>query len=172
MPTSVPPGILSDGSWKVSFVSTIADPAAPKIATEINAVGSVAAECLLTKGGIGLDNSYEKFKDERLCTIQAYEQNGTVTFSVNDLNFVIDPQTPTSATNKLYALILNGWNGYLVVRMGKSSDVAFATTDKVWVIPVSVGIPVPLPPEANSMLRAKASVTVTGQVNREVAPAA
>ena len=168
----VPPGIPSDGSWKVSFVPAIADPTAPKIATEINAASSVAAECLLTKGGIGIDNSYEKFKDERLCTIQAFEQNGQVTFTVNDLNFVIDPQTPTSATNKLYALVLNGWSGYIVARFGKASDAAWAVTDKVWVIPVAVGIPVPLPPEANTMTRAKASVAVTGTVQREVAPAA
>lgn len=173
MPTSVPTGIPSDGSWKVAFVSTIADPAAPKLATEVNATGSVDASCLLTKGGIGFDNSYEKFKDERLCTVQVFEQNGAVTWSVNDLQFVIDPQTPTSPTNKLYALVLNGWNGFLVVRMGISVDSPWsATTDKVWVVPVSVGIPVPYPPEANTMLRAKASVSVTGVIQREVALAA
>lgn len=172
MPLVVPPGIPSDGSWKASFVTTLASPAAPKIATEIKAAGSVAAECLLTKGGFGLDNSYEKFKDERLCTIQVFEQNGSLTWSINDLNFVIDPQTPTSATNKLYALVLNGWTGYIVLRMGKASDVDWAVTDKVWVIPVQVGIPVPLPPEANSTLRAKASVTVVGEVLREISPVA
>lgn len=168
----VPPGIPSDGSWKVSFVSTIADPTMTKIATEINAAGSVAAECLLTKGGIGIDNSYEKFKDERLCTIAVFEQNGSLTWTINDLNFVMDPQTPTSPTNKLYALVKDGWTGFLVIRMGKASDVAWAVADKVWVVPVQVGIPTPFAPEANSTLRAKAAVVVIGTVQREVGLAA
>lgn len=166
-----PAGIASDGSWKVAFVSTLADVTAPKIATEIKAVGSVDGSCLLTKSGIGLDNSYETSKDERLCTISVYEQPGTVTWSVTDLEMVYDPQTPASATNKLYALVKNGWTGYLVVRMGKSVDTDWATTDFVWVVPVKVGIPVPLPPEANSTLRAKAKVFVIGEPQREVAPA-
>ncbi len=168
----VPPGIPSDGSWKVAFVSTIADVTAPKIATEIKAAGSVDGSCLLTKDGVGFDNSYETSKDERLCTISVFEQPGTVTWSVNDLQFVIDPQGSTTDTNKLYALVLNGWSGYMVTRMGKASDVDWATTDKVWVVPVTIGIPVPLPPEANSTLKAKASVFVTGEPQREVSPAA
>lgn len=168
----VPSGVQSDGSWKVSFVTTIANTAAPSIATEIKAASSVAAECLLTKGGLGLDNTTEKFKDERLCTVEVYEQSGALTWSINDLNFIIDPQTPASAANKLYALVKNGWQGYMVVRMGKASDVDWATADFIWVIPVLVSIPVPLPPEANTLLRAKASVSVTGGVMREINPVA
>ncbi len=167
---TVIPGIKSDGSWKVAFVTTLADPAVPKIATEISAVGSVAAECLLTKGGIGFDNSVEKFKDERLCTVDVFEQVGSTTWSMNDLEFVIDPQTPASGLNKLYALVRDGWTGYIVIRMGVSSDAAWATSDKLWVAPVAVAQAVPLPPEANSMLRAKSSVTITGTIQKDVSP--
>lgn len=171
----VPPGIPSDGSWSVWFVPTIATTTAPKIATEINAAGSVDGSCLLVKGGIGLENSYEKYKDERLCTVQVFEMNGTLTWSVSDLEFVIDPQNASSPTNKLYALVTaagdSGWDGYIVIRMGVPVDTALTTTHKVWVIPVNIGAPVPLPPEANSMLRAKSSVAVTGSVRRDVTPA-
>ena len=170
---TVPPGIKSDGSWKVAFVTTLADPAAPKLATEVNAAGSVDGSCLLTKGGIGLDNSVEKFKDERLCTIDVFEQIGSVTWTVSDITFVIDPQTPTSATNKLYALVKDGWTGYLVIRMGKDSKTDFvAATDKVWVVPVYIAPAVPIAPEANTMLRAKCAVAVTAEIQRDVALAA
>ena len=172
MALDVPAGVRSDGSWKVAFVSTLADTAAPKIATEIKAAGSVDGSCLLTKGGIGLDNAVEKFKDERLCTIDVFEQIGSTTWTVNDLEFVIDPQSDASAANKLYALVRDGWNGFLVIRMGKASDVEWAPEDKVWVVPVAVGQAVPLPPEANTMLRAKASVTVTGSIAKDVSPTA
>jgi hypothetical protein len=172
MALDVPIGVRSDGSWKVAFVSTLADATAPKIATEIKAAGSVDGSCLLTKGGIGLDNSVEKFKDERLCTIDVFEQIGSTTWTVNDLEFVIDPQGDTSATNKLYALIRDGWNGYLVLRMGKAADADWDPEDKVWVVPTAVGQAVPLPPEANTLLRAKASVTVTGPIQKDVSPAA
>lgn len=168
----VPPGVQSDGSWRVAFVATLANPAAPKIATEIDAAGSVDGSCLLTKEGVGLDNSVDTYKDERLCTIDVFEEIGSVTWSVKDLEFIIDPQTPASASNKLYALIKAGWSGYLVIRMGLPADQAWATTDKVWVVPVRIAPSVPLPPEKNTKLRAKATVVVNGNVEREVTPAA
>lgn len=168
MPLVVPPGVPSDGAWRVWFADNVANQTAPKM-TEIAAASTLDASCLLTKGGVGLDNSYEKFKDERLCTVQVFEQNGAVTWTFNDLQFVIDPQEPTSATNKLYAKVLNGWDGFIIIRMGYRVGEVVVAGHRVWVVPVSVGIPVPLPPEANTNLRAKASVAITGIPQREVA---
>ena len=168
----VPTAVRSDGSWKVAFVSTLADPDAPQIATEIKAAGSVDGSCLLTKGGIGLDNSVEKFKDERLCTIDVFEQNGSVTWSHQDLEFVIDPQNPSSPANKLYALARDGFKGFEILRMGISAAEDWSTTDKLWIVPIEISPLVPLPPEANTMLRAKASVSVTGSIRKDVSPVA
>lgn len=170
MPTLTPPlGIPADGSWRVWYVPTMAAPAAPSVATDIGNAASVDASCLLTKSGIGLDVSVEKYKDERLCTVQVFEQNGVVTYSVNDLEYVIDPQTPTSATNKLYAAVGAGGSGYLIIRPGMDAGTAPAAAQKVWVLPVSFAPAVPLPPEANTVTRAKQSVSVTGTVQRDVA---
>jgi hypothetical protein len=83
--------------------------------------------------------------------------------------YVFDPQTPASATNKLYAAVGAGGNGYLIIRPGMDANTAPATAQKVWVIPVSFAPAVPLPPEANSITRAKQSVSVTNTVQRDVA---
>lgn len=171
----VPAGVPSDGSWKVAFVPTIEDPSAPKIATEIKAAGSVDGSCLLTKQGIAIGQNVEKFTDERLCTINVYEQNGAITWSIDDLEFVIDPQGgASSATNKLYALLSGdtGWSGFIVIRAGLFSANDWTTTDTGWVFPVHIAPPYPLPPEKNTQLRARASVSVTGEVRRDVSLAA
>jgi hypothetical protein len=170
MALTVPPGIPSDGTWRVWFVPTMATPASPSIATDIGNAGTVDGSCLLTKSGFGLDASVEKFKDERLCTIQVFEQNGQVTYSINDIEYVIDPQTPASATNKLYAMTGAGLaSAFIIIRFGMAADTAPVAAQKVWVIPVAFAPAVPLPPEANTMTRAKQSVTVTGVIQRDVA---
>lgn len=59
MPPTVPTGIPSVGYWTAKLVTTIADTAAPKLATEINAVSSVAAECIFGKSWGGPSATYE-----------------------------------------------------------------------------------------------------------------
>lgn len=169
MPLPVPPGIPSDGSWRVWVVMAMAAPGAPSIATDIGAGSTVDATCLLTKTGIGLDVSVEKYTDERLCSVQVFEQNGSSTYTVNDLEYVVDPQTPASATNKLYAAVGAGGSGYLVIRVGMPADTTPAAGQKVWVLPVAFAPSVFLPPEANTQTRAKQAVSVTGTVQRDVA---
>lgn len=170
MPALIPPlGIPSNGSWRVWYVPTVAAPGAPSIASDIGNVATVDASCLLTKTGIGIDVAVEKYKDERLCTIQVFEQNGSVTYSVKDLEYVIDPQVTASATNKLYAAIGPGGSGFFIIRPGMPAETVPAAAQKVWVIPVAFAPSVIMTPEANTMTRATQSVSVTGAVQRDVA---
>jgi hypothetical protein len=169
MPTTVPPGVVADGTWTVVFVTTIANPAAPSLATEINAGSSVDGSCLLTKDGLSLGVDVSTITDERLCSVQVFEENGTYTYTFEDIQYIIDPQNPTSASNKLYALLTANLKLYAVIRVGKSVDIPMAAGDKVWVMPIQVGPSIPLPPEANTKLRASQSVKVNGVVNRDVA---
>ena len=90
MPT-VPTGIPSVGYWTARLVTTIADTAAPKLATEVNAASSVAAECIFGKAWGGPSATYEKVKNERFCTIQSYERLGKLTYSIDDFVFAADP---------------------------------------------------------------------------------
>lgn len=173
MPLSPPAGIPADGSWRVWFVPSMSNPATPSLATDLNGSTTVDGSCLLTKDGISPDVSVDKYKDERLCTINVFEQNGAVTYSLGDLTYIADPQgSAGSAANKLYALVGAGWSGYMVVRWGMAADVAPATAQKVWVFPVSLAPSVPLPPAANTMTRVKQPASIIGAVQRDVAIAA
>ena len=69
MPT-VSTGIPSVGYWTAKLVTTIADTNAPKLATEINAASSVAAECIFGKSWGGPSATYDKVKTERFCTVK------------------------------------------------------------------------------------------------------
>lgn len=172
MVLAIPPGIPANASWRTFYVPTMANPAVPSIATDLNGASAIDITNILVKGGFSFDVSVEKWKDERFGTTDVFEQNGSTTWSVQEITYVFDPQAPTSATNKLYAAVKDGGTGYLVTRMGVSADAALAVAQKVWVTPVSFAPAVPLPPEANTMSRAKQSVSVTGTVYREVALAA
>ena len=170
MTLAVPPGIPSQASWRVYLRGRYRrSRCSDVIATEINAASSVDASNLITLGGIGMDVSVDKWKDERLATQFVYEQLGNTTYTFSDITYVFDPQTPTSATNKLYAAIGTGAiNKYLVIRFGMSADTALAVAQKVWVVPVSFSPAVVLPPEVNTMTRAKQAVSVTNTIQRDV----
>ena len=170
MPT-VPTGIPSVGYWTAKLVTTIADTAAPKLATEVNAASSVAAECIFGKGWGGPSASYEKTKNERFCTIQSYERLGKLTYSIDDFVFAADPQSGAGSTalNKVWDLVKDGWSGYLVLRIGKSVDTAAAVGDKVWVLPIEVGVAVPMVGADNEDQMAKCAVSVISEVKRNVA---
>lgn len=169
MTLPVPAGIPSQASWRVWFVPTMAAPATPSIATDIGNAGTVDASNIITLGGISMDLSVEKWKDERLATAFVYEQLGNATYTFGDITYVFDPQTPASATNKLYAAVGSGTTGYLIIRFGMSADTAPVAAQKVWVVPVAFSPAVPLPPEANTMTRAKQAVSVTNTIQRDVA---
>lgn len=172
MPLTVPAGIPSNASWRVWFVPTMteAQQAAPSLATNINGASTVDASCLIVKdSGIGMGVDVEKFKDERLCSVQSFEQNGNTTYTMDDITYIADPQTPASAANKLYAAVGAGANGFLVIRWGMPADTTAAVGQKVWTVPVSFAPAIPLPPESNSLTRARQSLSVTGVVQRDVA---
>lgn len=170
MPT-VPTGIPSVGYWTARLVTTIANTAAPSLGTEINAASSVAAECLFGKSWGGPSASYEKVKNERFCTIQSYERLGKLTYSIDDFVFAADPQSGAGSTalNKVWDLVKDGWTGFLVLRVGKSVDTAAAAADKVWVFPVEVGVAVPQVGADNEDQMVRSAVSVIGEVQRNVA---
>lgn len=169
MPTIVA-GIASDETVSVKWVPTIADPTAPKLATELNAATAINLECLLTE--IFAPNaSAEVGEVRRMCSKQVQQRGGTVTLTIEDLIYAYDPQgLATLPINKAYAALVQGAKGFLVVRWGKHVDTAWAVGDKVdvWPVEISYG-PIKLAPEANTELKAKSGVLVTGTVQQDKA---
>lgn len=169
MPTTVPPGFLADANIRVWFVTTLLDPAAPKIATEINAVSSVDMTCYLTTQ-IAPNADVATVTDDRMCLRQVLEDMGSVTYSIDELMYVYDVQNPASISNKLYAALPMGTTGFIVIRYGIDVDVApVASTQKVDVYPVRWGPQIKMPGERNTKAKVRQKPFVTGPKQTDVA---
>lgn len=167
MPT-VLDGVSSNETVSLKWVETIADPTAPKLATELNAASSVQLECLID-GGFDIDFTVERKDLRRMCSRQVRQRSGPVTYSVQDVFVVYDPQDMAAAVSKAYAALTDGNQGYLVERRGIHVDTAWAVGDLVRVIPVEVANANPAPPEDDDELKARVAFTVIGQVQKDVA---
>ena len=168
MPTTVPPGFVADASLRVWVVTTIANTAAPIAATEVGAGTTIDATCYLTNG-FAPDAAVATISDDRLCLAQILEDKGVTTWSISELEYVYDVQTPASVSNKLYAGLPENASVYIVARYGMNVDTAAAAGQKVDVFPVKMGPPVKLPPERNTKGRVKQKPFVNGVVQRDVA---
>lgn len=161
------PSTPADGNVKIAFVSTLADPAAPTV-TELTAVGVVDLSCYLTADGWtpGLDE--QVVTDDRLCSVQTFEQPGRSSRTLT-IKYVENPGSATD--NKAFDTLAPGTSGYLVERRGVAQATAFAAADVVNVWPIKAGQYDPQPPEANSVLKVqqKAFVTGTVQMAKDVA---
>lgn len=171
MPTTVPPGFVADASLRVWFVTTLANPAAPSVASEINAGTTIDVSCYLT-GGFAPEASVATITDDRLCLSVVLEDKGVTTWSIGDLEYIWDPQNPASLSNKVYAGLPEDATGYFVARYGMSVDTAAAAAQKGFVFPVKLGPQVPLPPERNTKGRVRQKPFVTGVVQKNVSFAA
>ena len=167
MPT-VLDGVSSNETVSLRWVETLANPLAPKLATEINAASSVALECLIV-GQFDIDFSVDRTQLRRMCSRQVRERSGPVTYSVQDLHVVYDPQDLAAPVSKAYAALTDGATGYLVERRGVHVDTAWAVGDLVRVIPVEVANANPAPPEDDNELQARIAFTVIGEVEKDVA---
>jgi len=150
-----PVGVPADGNVKVVFVPTVADPKNPK-ATELNATSALDITCGVTGGGFTTSTDVQTLTDERLCSTQTFEDVGTFTYAIDDIEYIIDPQdvSPTGE-NKIYQTLVPNTTGFIVVRYGKLFSDAFAADDVVDVYPVKLGPQVKSAPERNTKLRAK-----------------
>ena len=168
MPT-VLDGVASNESVSIKWVTTIANTAAPALASEINAATSVTLECLMTDK-FSPDASVEKVSLRRACSAQVRERNGAITRTVADIIAVYDPQAAGSAAiNKAYTALAPRAQGYLVVRWGKHVDTAWAVADKVDVYPVEIGYRSKIAGADNEELTFKAGVAIRGEVKDDVA---
>ncbi|MGG5257458.1 hypothetical protein [Phycicoccus avicenniae] len=168
MPTTVPPGFVADASLRVWVVTSLANPAAPIVSSEINAGTTIDASCYLTNG-FNPDANTATISDDRLCLAQVLEDMGTTTWSIDDIEYIYDVQNAASVSNKLYAGLPQGASVFLVARYGMSVDTAPAAGQKVDVFPVKVGPGRKLPPERNTKGRVRQKPFVNGVVQRDVA---
>ncbi len=166
------PSTPADGNVLVKLVAAIADTSAPKVATEINAAGSIDISCYLTGGGYKPSLSEQVITDERLCTTQTYEQKGRSQRGL-EVEYIDNTNSPNQTTyNKAKDTLVPSTAQYLVVRTGLPYATAAAAGQKFSVYPITPGEYNELPPEANSVLKIAQKLFVTGQVKISAVAAA
>lgn len=162
MPLTIPPGVDAEAR-----INAIFSPTNSLSAASLSGATAVELTCYLTKGTLGVAAETETGTDERECTSQVFEVLGKTTWTVNDLEYVWEPQANSaSPTNKAYDTLKKNTPGFLVLRFGKDVDTAPAVGDKVWQIPVTLGAQVPKQREGNAAEKLKITqkVVVSGNV--------
>lgn len=162
------PSTPADGNVAVWLVPAIADTTKPKL-TEISAVTAVDISCYLTSDGYTTSLDQQVIADERLCSVETFEQPGRVTRSLSVV-YIDNTNSPNSTTaNKAKDTLKPGSVHYVVVRRGKAFDAPFAVGDKVTVTPVKAGEYDDMAPEANSVLKTGQKLFVTERTQTGVA---
>ncbi len=151
------PGLVHDGYYRVSFVDTIANIAAPTVA-ELNA--GLELECQITPDGLGREASDETVDTSRLCSIFTTMRMGRTSFEVSVTLVRIDESVGTN-TDEAYATLVKRKLGYLVIRDNKLADVAWTVGDDVEVYPVECGTRSKATPAANEQQTFTVPMSVT-----------
>jgi len=150
MPLTIPPGVDANGRRNAIFVPT--DTLSVAVLTGPTAVELM---CYLTKGSFGVSSDTERGTDERECTLVAAEVMGNTKYSMNDLEYVWEPQdtTANSPTNKALNLLgprTGGTTGFIIVRYGITQDSALAAGQLVDKLPVTLGPQLPKSVDGNN----------------------
>lgn len=163
---TTPGRVPAAGSLKVLWVPAIADTTAPKL-TELAASGAFDATCYFTRDGFADSTTSTPIEDDRLCTIQSYKATGTLATDLQ-VTYAGDPQNATPTDNKAYAGWKRNTDGFFVARWGLLFSQALAIGDVVDVYPVTCDEQIKLPPEANSILKIRQDMLLSGDVQRDV----
>lgn len=128
------------GNTKVKAVLTVADPAAPSLASEINAASSVDLSCFLRAFAPSVTVN-SGTAPPRLCTREQLPQEGNTQFAAIELRYPYDPQADDlTDDNKAKATLTQGTELYLVVRKGLDArEDDFAADEQVEVWKVRLG---------------------------------
>lgn len=166
MVLTIPPGV--DATKRRNAIWT---PTSTNSVAVLTGATAVEVICYLTKGTLGFAAEQERGKDERECSDQTFETLGNVSWTINDLDYVWEPQAAAlSPTNKAYETLVPGTPGFLNVRFGVLNDVAPAVGQKIWRFPITVGVQVPKTPDgsAGEKLKIVQPVVVINDVAKDI----
>ena len=162
---TVPPAIDQKGNTVIWWVPTLADPAAPKVATEIGAATAFRVTHSFTTDGWTLTGSQATTVDDRLALESPLESLDTLTntfgsgvryvdsAAVGSAAVVLKPTAP--ATTKA---------GFFVVRRNVANAVLATVAQKVRVIPVTLGPQIPGPINGTGKFDFTQQVAISGQI--------
>lgn len=140
-----PEGVQTLGTTRVKACDAVANMAAPKLATEINAAGSVDITGLLYPAGWQPGATTNKgTKPARLASKTSKEQFNRTAYTLPDLQYAHDPQgEPEDPINAAKAALTEGLAKYIVERTGLDADDVLAVTQKTRTHHVRLGPQIP-----------------------------
>lgn len=141
----MPEGTPTLGNTKIKAAAAVADMLAPKLATEINAAGSVDISCFVYPDGWNPSGTQAKgTKRPRLCTTTQRDSLNRVSWTAPTLQYVYDPQADDSApANQAKEMLVEGAEVYIIERRGLDADAVFAATQRVRIHHLRVGAQIP-----------------------------
>lgn len=167
MVLSIPPGVDAEGA-----VTIIWTPTATLSKAVLEGSTAVAMTCYLTKGTFGESAETERGTDERECSKTVYETLGKTKWTLNNLDYVWDPQAaPADPDNQAYETLAPRTPGFITVRYGVDVDDPLTVGEKVDQFPCTVGEQVRKGRDGSAAEKLKITqeVVVTGEVSRDVA---
>lgn len=158
MPTILD-GVSTNETEGLRWVEAFADPTAPDLSTEYNALTSVPFECLMTQR-FNPDASVTKSDLRRMCSDKVRQRAGAETRTIADIIAVYDPQDLAAAVSAAYAALEKGAVGFLVDLRGVHLDTPAAAGDLVTIYKVSVDFRIELVGADNDEYQFKAGISV------------
>jgi len=172
MAVTFPTGVSAQGNDSVIWVPALADPSAPTV-TELTGAGAINISCALVGFSVSVDQG--TFTDTRLCSTQEFDNLGKAKYSIDDLQYVYDPQTvgadPADDDNIAYDNLTPGLTGFFVHRRGISAKTDVAADQVVNVYPSELGVQsdVAVDPTAEGdKIKCTQKVGVVAEVLRDV----
>lgn len=136
MTVIIPEGVLTLGNEAVQWVPAIASPGIAAV-TVAECTAGKPTQCVIKAFNPKVEQGATQ--DVRHCTTTKLETAGLKSYSIDPIEVIHDPQTPTSATDyALYTAWKSQPSGFLVVRRGIAHGAAFAVAQIVDVYPVRV----------------------------------
>lgn len=149
--------ILTDGRTKVSWVTTIANTAAP---TAVELTAGIALQSVLTPDGlVNFAPSTAEVDTSSLDSEFTTALPGRTSYS--GLALRIKKQSGTDTV--FAALDTKDTRGFVAIRRGTDADTAWTAADIIEVYPAATGQYFPLSPEANTVQRYEVPITITAE---------
>lgn len=131
-------GVSTEETEAVRWIKSIANPdAGVDLATEWDAVTSVALECLMTEK-INPDGSVEMASLRRACSSKVRQRAGAKTRTIARMTMVYDPQNLASNVSKAYVALAEGEQGFIAIKRGIHLSEAATGGDLVTLYKVEV----------------------------------
>lgn len=157
---TIPPGVDAEARRTIIFT-----PTAGLSKAVLEGATAVALTCYLSKNTFGESAETERGTDERECTKIVFEVLGKTRFTLENLDYVWDPQAPEGdENNKAYETLKPGTKGFITIRYGVEDEEPLEVDQKADQFPVTLGEQVRKTPEGNAGEKLKISqeVVVTG----------